>query len=224
MKYLLLALLIFMSLPANADDQVKEGRTCRIVFPERPKGAPKTVYLFDGKKNQQVFLPSMNFSKVISLPEGELTIMMAAKEVDQDNLPKGVPTLKIPEDLQDFYILLVADHENEKLPLRMVLLNTDGGKLLPGKTLWCNLTNHKISANLGKIKMEVEPNGKTVSSKPISKSGHYRADLFYQPEAKGEARVITEQKWWFDANSRHLGIIVSSTGKLPKTFYYRDFR
>ncbi len=224
MKYLLLALLISLSLPANADDQVKEGRTCRIVFPERPKGAPKTVYLFDGKKNQQVFLPSMNFSKVISLPEGELTITMAAREEDQGNLPKGVPTLKIPESLQDFYILLVADHENEKLPLRMILLNSDGGKLLPGKTLWCNLTNHKISANLGKIKMEVEPNGKTVTGNPIPMSGYYRADLFYQAVAEGKARVITAQKWWFDANSRHLGIIVPSAGKLPKIYYYLDFR
>jgi len=224
MKYLLLALLLSLSLPANADDQVKEGRTCRIVFPERTKDAPKVVYLFDGQKNQRVFLPSMNLSKVISLPAGELTITMAAKEVDQANLPQGAPKLKISKGLQDFYILLVADGENAKLPFRMILLHADGGKLLQGRTLWGNLTNHKISANLGKIKMEIEPNGRTVSANPIPKSGYFRVEFFYQPEAEGKARVITEQKWWFDANSRHLGIIVSSTGKLPKIFYYRDFR
>ncbi len=226
MKLLLLALLIPLSLLANvgADAQAKKGRTCRIVFPERPKSAPRTVYLFDGKKNQQVFLPRLNFSEVINLPAGELTIMMAPKEVDQENLPQDVPTLKIPEGLQDFYILLVADLKNAKLPLRMILLNTDGGKLLPGSTLWCNLTNHRISANLGEMKMEVEPNGSTVSASPIPKSGYYRADLFYQHEAEGKARVITEQKWWYDANSRHLGIIVPSAGRLPKIFYYRDFR
>ncbi len=224
MKFPLLALMISLSLPAYAGEQEKKGPTCRIVFPERGKGAPKTVYLFDGKKNHQVFLPSMNFSKVISLPAGELTMMMAAKEVDRGNLPKGAPTLKIPEGLQDFYLLLVADPENEELPLRMILLNAEGGKLPPGRTLWCNLTDHRISANLEKNKIEVEPNGRTVSANPIPKSGYFRAELFYQPEAEGKARVITEQKWWYDAYSRHLGIILPSAGRLPKIYYYRDFR
>lgn len=224
MKFPLLALMISLSLPAYAGEQEKKGPTCRIVFPERGKGAPKTVYLFDGKKNQRIFLPSMNLSNVISLPEGELTIMMAPEEVDRGNLPQGVPTLKIPENLQDFFILLVADPENAKLPLRMILLNAEGGKLPTGKTLWCNLTDHRILANLEKNKVEVEPNVRTVSANPIPKSGYFRAEFFYQPEAEGKARVITEQKWWHDAYSRHLGIILPSAGRLPKIYYYRDFR
>ena len=106
----------------------------------------------------------------------------------------------------------------------MNLVNAGDGKLLPGKTLWFNLTKHRIVANLGESKMMVDPKGWTITNGPLSKSGYYRAEFGYQIEAKGKARRITEQQWWHDANSRHLGFIVSSGGRLPKIFFFRDFR
>jgi hypothetical protein len=225
MKRFLLALLFLSNLPVYSEEPAKYKRTCRVVFPERPNNAPKMVYLFDGKKNQQVFLPSMNFSKVISLPAGELTLLMAKNEIlDPENLPPGAPTLKIAEGVRDFYILVTPDPSNSTLPLRMRIVNASDGKLKPGNTLWFNLTNHRILAKLGKSKMMVAPKGRTVTKGPIPKSGYYRADFMYQPEAKGKLRRITEQQWWHDANSRHLGFIIPSGGRLPKIFFYRDFR
>ena len=226
MKYLLVTLLLLSSLPVYSQDSEKKSlRTYRVIFPERPNSAPKIVYLFDGKKNRQVFLPSMNFSKVLSLPAGELTLLMAKNEItDLENLPKGAPTLKIPEGVRDFYILVTPDPSNKELPLRMRLVNASDGKLKPGKTLWFNLTNHRIVANLGETKMMVNPKGWTITNGPMPKSGYYRAEFGYQVEAKGKALRITEQQWWHDANSRHLGFIMSSGGRLPKIFFYRDFR
>jgi hypothetical protein len=226
MKYLLVTLLLLSSLPVYSQEPEKKSlRTCRMVFPERPNDAPKMVYLFDGKKNQQVFLPSMNFSKVISLPAGELTLMMAKDEIlDLENLPTGVPTLKITEDVRDFYILVTPDASNKELPVRMRIVNASDGKLKPGKTLWFNLTNHRIVAKLGESKMMVDPKGWTVTNGPMPKSGYYRAEFGYQVEAKGKPLRITEQQWWHDANSRHLGFIIPSGGRLPKIFFFRDFR
>lgn len=203
----------------------KTGRTCRIVFPERPNDAPKVAYLFDGKKSQQVSLPSMNFSQVIALPKGELTILMTPNRIsDLENLPLGAPRLKISEAVQDFYILVSPDPSNSTLPLRMNMINTSNGKLKPGETLWFNLTDHRIVAKLGESKMSVAPKGRTVSKSPVAKSGHYRAELGYQRHAKGEFKRITEQHWWHDTKSRHVGFIVNTGGKLPKVYFYRDFR
>jgi hypothetical protein len=225
MKRILFVLLFLSTLPVYSQDPTKNKRTCRLVFPERQKDTPKFVYLFDGKKNQRVYLANTNFSKVVNLPTGELTLLMARNEIaDSKNLLPGAPRLKILETVRDFYILVSPDPSNKELSVRMTLIDAGDGKLLSGKTLWINLTDHRILADLGESKMEVDPKGRTITKAPLPKSGYYQAKFSYQHEAKGEVLRITEQQWWHDANSRHLGFIMSSGGRLPKIFFFRDFR
>lgn len=229
MKFLFILIVSAIGLTYSASAQTTKvpttGRTCRIVFPERPNDAPKVAYLFDGKKSQQISLPSMNFSQVIALPKGELTLLMTPTKItDLENLPLGAPKLKIKEGVQDFYILVSPDPSNSTLPLRMNMVNTSNGKLKPGETLWFNFTDHRIVAKLGESKMSVTPKSRTVSKNPVAKSGYYRAELGYQQNAKGDFKKITEQHWWHDAKSRHVGFIVNTGGRLPKVYFYRDFR
>jgi hypothetical protein len=200
-------------------------RTCRIVFPERPKDAPKFAFLFDGKMSRRVTLPSMNFSEVISLPPGELTFLMTSTKItDPENLPPGAPKLEIAEADGDFYILVRPDPLNAGLQLRMTKVDTGAGNLKPGETLWLNLTDHRISANLGDDEMSIEPNGRKVSPSPVKKSGYFRAEFKYQPKGQGDFEKITEQQWWYDTKSRHVGFMVDTGGRLPGIFFYRDFR
>jgi len=167
----------------------------------------------------------MNFSRVIGLPRGELTLLLTPNEItDLENLPLNVPRLKIPEGVKDFYILMSPDPANKVLPLRMNLVNTSDDKLKPGETLWFNLTEHNIVAKLGDSKMSVTPKSSTVSKDPIPESGYYRAQFAFQRQAKGSFYKITEQQWWHDAKSKHVGFIVPTGGRLPKIYYYRDFR
>lgn len=231
---LILASAISLSLTATAQNMLEEkaeepasssDRTCRIIFPERPNKAPRLAYLFDGNKSIQVNLPSTNFSKVIVLPRGELTLVMTPTKIsDPKKVPPGAPKLKIPEAVKDFYILMTPNPSNSILPVRMNLVNTSEGRLRKGQTLWFNLTDHRIVAKLGDKKMSVGPKSSTVTSDPVSDSGYYRAKLAFQPNAEGKFHKITEQHWWHDAENRHLGFIVDSGGRLPKIYYYRDFR
>lgn len=228
MSYLLPALFLLSALPLCAQEPPQgepgHGRTCRLIFPERPRDVPKTVHLFDGKGSQEVFLPSMNFSKVIELPPGDITLLMTREKVaDPENPPTGFPLLRIPKSVRDFYILMTPDRSNAALPLQMRLIDA-GGKLKPGDTLWFNLTDSRIVAKLGEGKMSVAPKGRTVSKDPVSESGYYRAEFAYQPQSEGPFHRITEQHWWHDARSRHVGFIVPSGGRLPKIYFYRDFR
>lgn len=200
-------------------------RSCRFVFPERPQDAPKLAYLFDGSRSQRVTLPSMNLSEVIEFPDGELTIAMTPNEVsDPKALSPGAPLLKIPEMVTDFYIIITPDLENRDLPVKMNLVDTGGGKLKPGETLWYNLTEHRIAAKLGSADMSVDPAGRTISKDPAPTSGYYIARFAFQADGKGAYAPITEQQWWHDAKSKHLGFMVNSGGKLPKIYFYRDFR
>lgn len=202
-----------------------KSRTCRIAFPERPRDAPKIAYLFDGAKSQKVALPSMNLSPVIELPAGELTIAMSANEISSpEDLSPGTPSLKIPEGVADFYILITPDPKNKQLPIKMDLVNSGDGKFKPGQTLWFNFTEHRIAAKLGKAKMSVDPKKQTISKAPAPISSYYMARFIYQAKGKETFAPITEQHWWHDANSRHLGFIINSGGRLPKIYFFRDFR
>jgi hypothetical protein len=202
-----------------------QSRTCRIVFPERPQSAPKVAYLFDGKASQAVTLPSMNLSEVIKLPPGELTIAITADKItDPKNLSPKSPLLKIPENVGEFYIIITPDPENTVIPIKMNLVDTGAGKLKPGETLWYNLTDHRIAAKLGSAQMTVDPKGRTISKDPVDASGYYTAQFVYQANGKGEYAPITEQGWWHDTTSKHLGFMVNTGGKLPRIYYFRDFR
>lgn len=202
-----------------------KSRTCRLVFPERPRDAPKTAYLFDGSRNVAVSLPSMNLSEVFSLPGGELTILLSREEIDDPEvLPVGAPRLRIPETVGDFYIILTPDKDNAHIPVKMNLVDSGGGKLKPGETLWFNFTDHRILAKLGEAEMSVQPKGREVSKPPASASGYYVARFAFQAHGKGALAPITEQSWWHDAACRHLGFMVNTGGKLPKIYYFRDFR
>ena len=200
-------------------------RTCRIVFPERPQSAPKIAYLFDGSRSQAVSLPSMNLSEVIEIPGGELAIAMLASAIsDPELLPPQAPVLKIPEGVTDFYIIITPDPENKTLPIKMNLVDTGGGKLKAGETLWYNFTGHRIAAKLGSAQMTVDPQGRTISKDPMPASGYYVAQFAFQANGKGAYAPITEQSWWHDANSKHLGFMYNTGGKLPKIYFFRDFR
>jgi len=210
---------------SGIDMKASSKRTCRIVFPERPNNLPKFAYLYDGKNSQRVTLPSMNFSKVIDLPSGELTLSLTPSEItDPENLPQNAPKLIVPEDVVDFYIILSSSASNALLQVQLELVNLDNRQLQPGQTLWKNLTDHRIRAELGTKKMSVEPKRETVSYSPVSESGYYRAKFDFQPHGQGNFYKFTEQQWWHDIKSRHVGFIVPTGGRLPKIYYYRDFR
>lgn len=220
---LFFSLLCLASL-TSADPSADHIRTCRIIFPERLNDSPKFAQLFDGKSSQNVELPTMNFSPVISLAVGEVTLFMTSEPVtDPKKLPATTPKLIIPEDVNDFYIVVSPDIENPTLPVKMELIILKDDEFKLGETLWINKTKHQIAANLGESKVSVEAESQAISKNPIEKSGYYRAEFTYQINGEGDFKKITEQQWWHDANSRHLAFVIE-TERLPKICIFRDFR
>ena len=228
MKFLFLATIVLSSLPCfsqvKAKDEAKE-RTCRVVFLERPKGAPKKAYLFDGKISHEVRLSTMNLSGVIKLPggEGDLVLGMTPDPVlDPENFPKGAPTVTIPAKMTDFYLVVVSDPKNKIFPVRMLLVDASYGELNAGQTLWINFTNHGIKAKLGNEPLMIPAKAKVVGKAPLRASGYYKATFLYQPDSKSKFLPVMKKSWWFDATSKNLGFIISNGAKLPKIFMFRD--
>ncbi len=119
---------------------------------------------------------------------------------------------------------LSADSSNKVLPVKINVINIEKGKLKIGHTLWVNMSEHNIGANLGDEKLVIPARKMTISSPPMKKSGYYLAQFAYQREAKGVFRPIMKKSWWFDATSRHIGFIFNTGARMPKIFTIRDRR
>jgi hypothetical protein len=206
------------------------GRTCRIVFPDRPADVPKSLHLFDGNTSQEVQLPNMNFSPLYKLAAGAIQLkLLTAKAEDPKAVPPDAPSVEIPAEYVDFYLLVSRDPKNKTAPLNLKAINLENGKFNPGQTLWINESDKIIKAELGGHILSLEPQSSKIADSPLSNqgvptSGYYKAGFMYQIPGEGAFAPITEQNWWHDAASRHLGFMVNAGGKLPKIYFYRDFR
>ena len=223
MKSLVFAIFSLSCLPCLSAAKGKE-RTCRIIFLQRPVDAPGEAYLFDGFASHKVALPGMNFSEVVKLPPGNISLGMTPDPVGApEDFPPEAPTAKIPEGITDFYLILVSDPENKILPVRMQPVDAGDQQLKPGQTLWINLTTDAIAGKLGNETLMVPPGKRVVGKAPMSDSGYYKAEFAYQPGGEGDYLPIMKKSWWFDANSKSLGFIIAS-GRLPRIFTFRDRR
>lgn len=226
MKPLITACLLLALAPAIASAQEKEKtRTCRFIFPERPNDSPTEAYIFDGERSQKVLLPTLNFSRVIELPLGKITIVMTADAVnDLEQLPEGAPTVTIPASQNDLYFFIFEDPKNEVLPIRIQPVNIDNGELKVGETMWFNFSNRKIAAKLGSAELFIDPKKRAISKPPLSKSGYYLAKFLYKENGGTQYLPIMKKSWWFDEHSKNVGFIVDTGARMPKIYTFRDRR
>jgi hypothetical protein len=146
-----------------------------------------------------------------------------------ERVSPDAPSVEIPEDHTDLVLLVLSDPDNRIAPVRMEAVNLSDENFKIGRTLWMNRTDKAIEAKLGDQALSLDPVGSKIveaplSDKGVAASGYYAATFTYQAEAGGAFAPITEQQWWHDANSRHLGFITDTGGKLPRIYYFRDFR
>ena len=225
MKNLFLICLLFIQLPVHAQQEPEKPRTCRIIFPVRPQDAPTEAYIFDGKKSQKVLLPNLNFSEVIELPLGDITIYMTPNAIDDPKVfPEGAPSVTIPANQTDLYFLIFSDPKNKILPIRIQSVNIDKREFKAGETMWFNFTKQKIAAKLGQTEFSIDPNKRGISKKPMPKSGYYLAQFAYKEVTDANYSPIMKKSWWHDEFSKSLGFVVDAGDRLPKIFTFRDRR
>lgn len=225
LNFLVLIAFLFFNNVYGAPD-----RTCRIIFLDRPANAPKSLHLFDGTTSQEVELPSMNLSPSYKLASGAIHLKLLNSKVDD---PKSVspdaPSVEIPANYSDFYLIITSHTDNEITPVKLQAIQLDGENFKVGQTLWMNYSDKTIAGKLGEQILSLKPDDSQIVATPFSDksaqaSGYYSASFTYQLEDETTFAPITEQQWWYDAKSRHLGFILNSGGKLPKIFFFRDFR
>jgi len=220
MKTFLIILLVISGFPCLAQD----ARTCRIIFLGKSMEVPGEAFLFNGMTSRKVTLRNKQFSEVIGLPAGEITLSLCPGEVrSPEQMPAGAPSVKIAAGDTDFYLVITSDTQNQVLPVRLEAIGANGSPKA-GETLWLNRSEHVIRANLGEESLDIAPLQSVVSLAPLKESGYFAAEFQYQIAPREPWLPIMKKSWWFDSTSRNVGFIISKGPRLPEIFAVRDRR
>lgn len=201
-------------------------RTCRILFLGAPNGAPSSMHLFDGTKSQEVVLPRRNLSPVYKVPAGPLKLQLLPEPFQSaELLPPGAPSAIVPESINDFYLLLSSDPDNQVAPVKMKVVAANSKGLRAGEMLWFNLTQDRIAGRLGKQKLALNPGDIKRIMAPMRGKGAYPIDLYYKRNGSDHIHPICQSKWRYDPNSRSLVFVMKEANRAaPVVYSFRDSR
>ena len=222
-KYLRFLSCLFLVIASMND---LSARSCRIIFLDRPAHAPKTLYLFDGEKTQQIEPPRLNLSPVYPLPEGNLNLRFFLNAPsDLENIPEGAPSVKIPESTKNVYLILTSDLKNTVAPVHIQTVNADATHLSRGQMLWFNLTDKHVGGKVGSEKIDLKPLGRERVGEPRQGSGDYPVELYFLIEGDSHLHPLCETNWRHDPRSRSL-VFVARNGnrRAPRIYSVSDFR
>ena len=200
-------------------------RTFRVLFLDRPEGAPETLFLFDGKKSQEVELPSMNLSKVYELPSYCKKLILYPRPLkDSGSIPKGAAHVEVPRRGGDFYLLVKSDPKNSVSSIRVELVNAKLNKVDEGQMVWKNLTNYTVEGSLGKQKFSLQPMQETILKRPSDKREFISVEFSFIDE-KGDRRSISASRWSYNPKHRSVGFIYKrEKSRTPVVSNFLDFR
>jgi hypothetical protein len=184
------------------------------------------MHLFDGTSTQEVEVHGMNLSKPYKLPPGKISLaVLPAPLADPAQLPPGTPTVLVPEEAADVYLLVVYDPSKAEAPASLHLADANAEQLRNGRTLWFNLTKFGISGTLGTRSFDLKPMARALTDAPRDDAGDYDVSIGYRVEGEEQLRTISETRWQHNPAARHLGFVIKSdSSRLPRVFVLSDIR
>ncbi len=230
MRTLVFILLGIISSIATAADQAS-SRTCRVLFLAKPDHAPKSLFLFDGMTSQEVELDSMSFSPVYQLGAGNITVALLpappkpAADGSTLAIPAGAPKAAVKEGVTDFYLIVSSDPANKIAPVRIQIINANGGSFRAGQMMWYNLTDCVVGGIVGSNKLRINPNSREILNAPANGSEDYPVNIQYVPPGKKRSEPLCESRWIHDPRSRSIFFVLKEPNSItPHIIGIPDYR
>jgi hypothetical protein len=218
--------LLFVLLLTVANAQPPSTRTCRLLFLGASDRDPNQLHLYDGTTTREVELPRMNFSKTYALPSGALTLRMLAEPPSQGKpLDPSSPSVKVPEEIGDFYLLVSPDPSNQVLPVRLQVINASSGHFKTGQMLWFNLTGNQVGGKVGDQRLVIEGNSKVILEAPAKGNEDYPVNLDYRMVGNDHLYPLCETRWAHNPAARTVFFIFQEAGiRTPRIIGFPDHR
>ncbi len=221
-----LSCLIFWALCLGATAQEKSTRSCRIVFLKAPDGAPRTLQLFDGETSQEVELPRMNLSRVYQIAPGVVNLrLLPEPPLKPKEINPAAPGAKVGAEITDFYLLVASDPANPVTPVRMSVINAGQEVFRNGQMLWFNLSDKSVGGQIGKQRLSIESNARSILNSPAEKTEDYNVNLSFYVAGDKKLHPLCETKWHHDPTSRTVLFLVNEPGsRTPRVLGFPDRR
>jgi hypothetical protein len=202
------------------------ARTCRILFLDGPDGPPDTLHLFDGTASREVELPRMNFSTVYTLPGGPLNLrLLPAPPSAPDQIPPAAPSVAVPAEVTDFFLLVTSDPGNRVAPVRMQVINAGADRLKTGQMLWFNLTPNAVGGTVGSQQLVIRAGSRATLDPPAQGAENYRVNLTFRMPGNDTLYPLCETQWLHDPRSRSVVFVINSPGiRTPRVLSFPDYR
>lgn len=209
-----------------ASAQEKATRSCRIVFVMAPEDAPRSLFLFDGTTTQKVELPRMNLSPVYEIAPGEISLrLLPAPPAKPEEINPVAPAARLAAAITDCYLIVGSDPSNPVAPVKFAVIDAGNSVFKNGQMLWFNLSDKLVGGQVGKQKLSIAPNARSVIEAPSSKREDYNVSLAYYASQGGKRQPLCETKWNHDPESRTLLFLITQAGtRTPRVMGFTDSR
>ncbi len=218
--------LLLAGLVMTATAQEKGQRSCRILFLMPTPEAPRVLQLFDGTTTQEVELPRMNLSSVYQIAPGPITLRLLPEvPLKPGEINPAAPSATVAATVADCYLLVASDPANPVTPVRMSVIDAGQGVFKNGQMLWFNLSDKSVGGLLGKQRLVLAPNARSVVDAPADKNGDYSVNLAFQMPGNDKLQPLCETKWRHDPNSRSVLFVTNEPGtRTPRVLGFPDRR
>ena len=200
------------------------ARTARAIFIQPPDGSVEKAILFTGTTGIEIELPQRNFSREVSLPDGELTLAVLTQVPTKDGpVPPLAPVIKIPASWSRCLILLFPDSNNKVFPAHAVPFNASMDQFPVGHTMVFNVSRATVMVKLGKEEVRVKPGQSASVKPPLEKFGDYLVAIDCAFAGDKEATPLCRSTWRHDPQSRQILLITPEDGgKVPRVWGIQD--
>ena len=216
---------ISITLVASLSQALGADRIAKAVFIEPPKGSPKTVYLITPDKGAiEVPLTSRNFSPAIELPPGDLVLPVLPRPLaEEEAVPKGAPTVKIPSTWGRTYLVFSFDKKNKVFPLKIVPINGSNSEFPLGHSRIINFSDALIAGKFNDKEVGVRPNEVKNISPPLNKVGDYQIEVRFLKKGEKEWAPLLQTAWLHNPAARQIIFVTSpATSRYPRVRALED--
>ncbi|MFC7337241.1 hypothetical protein ACFQY0_08640 [Haloferula chungangensis] len=219
------ALFFALMLVSVSSQSFGADRIAKAVFIDPPKGAPEKVFLVAPEEDAvEVPLQSRAFSADLALPKGDLVLAILPRPLAEgEAVPKGAPTVRIPEGWSRCYLLFTVDTKNKVFPLKAIPIDGSLNNFPVGHSRIVNLSLAMVKGKFGEDIITIPP-GKIENLKPQMKDiGAYPVMVDFMMKGDPKPQPLARTNWQHNPLSRQVVLITKPTGvKYPQFKVFQD--
>ncbi|MGD7652205.1 MAG: hypothetical protein ACQCXQ_03250 [Verrucomicrobiales bacterium] len=201
-------------------------RPVQLLYYQSPPDAPSKAFVYaGGAMVAEADLPRANFSKTVNIPDGELRLRFLPEPLAEGaKIPKGTPTVRIPESWSKVLLLVFENEENAVMPIRVRALDASDNVFGPGSIFMMNFSQIRVGGMVGDKRLDLRPRSSSIIKKPLKKNGYYPTELYSLTKKGAKPQRFVKQMWEYNDKTRQVFFVLPKPAPLHATYYCAPVR